>query len=499
MKNFKLRILKIFFLCLLLVSCRSIKKEVVAKETQPNVIFISIDDLRPDLGAYGNKIVSTPNIDRLANEGSTFMNHFAQVPTSGASRYSMLTGKLPSKRLDLSNHAAVEQISNVPKSEDPETFIDHLRRNGYYTVGIGKISHSADGYVYGYEEEVSDKKELPQSWDELTFNSGKWGTGWNAFFGYANGKNRQSMNKQVKPYERGEVDDFGYVDGLTAQLAVEKLNDLAKQDQPFFLGVGFFKPHLPFTSPAEYWDRYDKDEIETTKSPNIPIDVNTASLNNSSEFNQYLAGAEKASLADPISEEYSKELKQAYFAAISYVDAQVGKILDSIDELKLSENTIVVLWGDHGWQLGDHRVWGKHTLFEKALKSAFIIKVPGYTQDQKIEKIVSSIDIYPTLAELCHLEHPYSLDGNSLVNLLQDQQSENWNNASFGYYNNGITLRTERYRLTRYFRKAQPDIELYDHKYDPNENENIAADNPVIVKELMKLWEKGDTGIYRTQ
>ena len=226
------------------------------KESPPNVLFIAIDDLRPELGCYDNPIAQTPTLDNLASEGVIFKNHFVQVPTCGASRYSLLTGMRPSKPVHLSNKAIEVEISAKHENALPETFIHHLKRSGYYTVGIGKISHSADGLVYGYNENPSNKRELPHSWNELVFDSGKWGTGWNSFFGYSNGENRQSLEKVVKPYEAGNVDDEGYVDGLTTKLTITKLRELKKRKEPFFLGVGFFKPHLPFNAPKKYWDLY---------------------------------------------------------------------------------------------------------------------------------------------------------------------------------------------------------------------------------------------------
>ena len=479
----------------LLTGCNITAKE--NKTTKPNVLFICVDDLRPELGCYGANYIKSPNLDKLAAEGAVFTHHFANIPTCGASRCSMLTGMLPKTTGYLSNEACRNYISGEPKTEVPETFIDNLRRNGYYTVGIGKISHYVDGLLYGYTDSVGTQRELPYSWDELVFDPGKWGTGWNAFFGYADGSNRQSRNRQVKPYEKGYVDDEGYPDGLTAQLAVKKLDELAKQKRPFFLGVGFFKPHLPFTSPAKYWDMYNEDQIELTPSPDIPIDVNRASLYLSGEFNGYLAGEEHPTLDNPVSDAYQRKIRHAYFAAISYVDAQVGKVLDELKRLGLADNTVIVVWGDHGWQLGDHRIWGKHTIFERALNSALIMKIPGKeASGKRIDRIVSSVDIYPTLMELCGVEMPMKTDGHSLVALLKNNQPENWNEAAWGYFNKGISVRTPRYRLTKYFRKEQPVIELYDHQADPWENINVADQHPDVVQDLIPLLEKGDTGLY---
>ena len=472
------------------------KAEAPAKETKkPNVLFICIDDLRPELGCYGADYIKSPNIDKLANSGVLFTHQFVQVPTCGASRCSILTGILPQKKGYLSNEACHTYISGKPETNQPETFIHHLRRNGYYTVGIGKISHSADGLLYGYNDPVGTERELPHSWDELVFDAGKWKTGWNAFFGYADGENRQSMKAQVKPYEKGNVDGDGYVDGLTANLAVKKLGELANRNEPFFLGIGFFKPHLPFNSPAKYWDLYDENTIELAPSPDIPINVNKASLHQSGEFNGYKAGDENASLEKPLSDAYARKIRHAYFAAVSYVDAQVGKVLDELDRSGLAENTIVVVWGDHGWHLGDQRVWGKHTIFERALNSAFIIKLPGQKDGKRINQVVSAVDIYPTIVDLCGLKLPMKIDGKSLLPLLNNPITQR-DNVSYGYFMNGISMRTERYRLTKYFRKEEPTIELYDHQTDPNETKNIAAKHPDIVENLMPIWEKGNTGLF---
>ncbi|MGC9356201.1 MAG: sulfatase, partial [Mariniphaga sp.] len=334
----------------------------------PNVLFIAVDDLRPELGCYGAEYIHSPNIDRLAETGAVFTNHYVSVPTCGASRYSLLTGMLPNTKGHLSNEACHNLISGKPESENPETFIHHLRRNGYYTVGIGKISHYADGFLYGYTDTMNTERELPHSWDELVFDPGKWETGWNAFFGYASGENRQSLNMQVKPYEKADVPDTGYPDGLTSNLAIKKMEELAQRNEPFFLGVGFFKPHLPFNAPQKYWDLYTEEEIPLSPNPFIPENVNKASLHNSGEFNGYQLGDEKASLDGTVSDEYARKLRHAYFACVSYIDAQVGKLLDELDRLGIAENTIIVLWGDHGWHLGDQLVWGKHTVFERALK-----------------------------------------------------------------------------------------------------------------------------------
>lgn len=480
-------------IALLSLSLLSCQEKVSPK---PNILFIAIDDLRPELGAYGKEYVHSPTMDAIAAEGSLFTNHYVTVPTCGASRYNLLTGILPKTKTEIGNDAAVKLISNKSSKERPKTFLNELRENGYYTVGIGKISHHPDGYVYGYQEPKSDIIELPESWDEMLFDSGKWGTGHNAFFGYADGSNRNDKNKQVKPYESADVGDEGYPDGLTANLAVQKLKELKQKGQPFFLGLGFFKPHLPFTAPKKYWDLYNEGDIPLAPFSAIPENSSKSSLQESGEFNQYSLGEEKAGLDSAMSDAYSRKIRHGYLAAISYIDAQIGKVIHSLEEQGLAENTIIVLWGDHGWHLGDQLTWGKHTVFESALKSVLIIKRPGH-KGEKIDQIVSTTDIYPTIMEMLQLESSEQLDGQSMVSLMDDPSTSQWRNTAYSYFRNGISLRVPDYRMTRYFRKISPEVELYDLKNDPNETINIADKAPEQVKRLDPIWQKGNTGIFQ--
>jgi arylsulfatase A-like enzyme len=466
------------------------------KSQPPNLLFICVDDLRPDLNCYGNPVIHSPNLDKLAAEATLFNRHYVTQPTCGASRYSLLTGKLPQTTNHLKNEAIEIELSKKARTEIPETFIDHFKRNGYYTVGIGKISHSADGYLYDYNAPRGETLELPYSWNEVLFDPGKWKTGWNAFFGYADGTNRQSQKSNVKPYEKAGSNDEAYVDGLTAKLAVDKLSELSQKKRPFFLGVGFFKPHLPFNAPEKYWNLYDENALPLSPVPDIPTNVNLASLHPSGEFNQYKMGEEKASLQKPVSDAYARKIRHAYYASISYVDAQIGKVLDELKRLKLDKNTVVVVWGDHGWHLGDQRVWGKHTIFEQALRSVLIIKSPNESKGVVQDAVVSSIDIYPTLLELCQLKPMKGIDGESFKSLLAPKKQTKWKNVAYSYYNNGISVRTDRYRYTQYFREQQPTIELYDHQNDPFETKNIAQDSQKIIENLIPIWEKGNTRLF---
>jgi arylsulfatase A-like enzyme len=463
-----------------------------------NVVFIFVDDLRPELGCYGNKNIRSPNIDAIASRGIVFKKHYVVVPTCGASRAAILTGMRPRKSEDLSNDVLEIRRSNSKSyKKASESFVENFRKSGYYTVGIGKISHSPDGRIYKYLEPVSDISELPQSWDEMLLDAGKWGTGWNAFFGYANGNNRNTLKGEVKPYENADVEDEGYPDGLTANLAVKKLKELASRGKPFFLGVGFFKPHLPFNAPKKYWDMYEESKITLTPSPRIPGNVNPESLQQSGEFNGYKLGEEKASLEKPLSDTYARKLRHGYYAGVSYIDAQVGKVTAALKELGLDKNTIIVVWGDHGWHLGDERVWGKHTLSEWALRSPLIIKMPGAQKGSATEKIVSSVDVYPTLMEICGIDMPVITDGKSLVPLINNPSDKTWKNVAYSYFKKGISVRSDNFRLTKFFRNAQPDTELYNYQADPYETKNVANQNPAIVKHLLAEIDKANTGLYK--
>lgn len=461
-----------------------------------NVLFIAVDDLRPELGCYGNSYLHTPHLDRLAAQGRLFQHHYVQVPTCGASRYALLTGLRPRRPLHLRNQVMFELMAGEPEPEQPESFAHLFRRKGYFTAAYGKISHSPDGYVYEYPEPPSDTLEMPHSWDEVYGPQEPWGTGWRAFFAYANGRNRIDEQRQVKPYERLDVPDEAYPDGLIAAKAVEQLKQLSQADQPFLLAVGFYKPHLPFCAPARYWDLYDSSALPLSPNPFLPENVHPSSLQRNGEFNHgYQQGDERAELGTPVSKGYARRLKHAYAASVSYVDAQIGKVLDVLAETGLSDNTVVVVWGDHGWHLGDHTVWGKHTLFERALRSTLILRTPDMPQPgTSTHRVVESVDLYPTLLELCGLEAEGPLDGQSMVPLLHDPQAP-FEEAAYSYWRKGMSLRTPRYRLTRHVREEEPVTELFDHQTDPHETKNIAQAHPALVDSLLRTWEQGKTGL----
>lgn len=426
-----------------------------------NVLFLAIDDLRPQTGAYGHDYMHTPNMDRLASQGRLFLRHYVQVPTCGASRYSMLTGQLPVSGQSKGNGA----FAITKRGEAPPSLPQWFRNHGYHTVQTGKISHSPDGYAWrrdGYQyHRTGDQLEIPGAWDELITPGGQWKTPWFAFFGYADGYTRRQGYRP--PVEHNEVADDGYPDALLAETAVDTLRELSRSDEPFFYAVGLFRPHLPFAAPQKYWDLYDRDTIDMTH-----VDLKRRG---GGEFWAYAHN--RSDLDDP---GHARMLRQGYFASVSYVDAQVGKILDALDELGLSEHTIVVLWGDHGYHLGERGHWGKHTLHEYSMRSAFMIRAPGMPQTGvPSDSITGSIDIYPTLVELTGLPMPEHLDGTSMLPILRDP-SATPTEGVLGFWENGVTLRTDRYRLLG--------SRLYATEQDPTEDNNIADKNPEVLRAL---------------
>ena len=407
-----------------------------------------------------------------------------------------MTGLRPKKNIHLSNKVFYSETANKKEKKIPESFAHHLKRNGYVTIGIGKLSHSVDGLVYGYEEKPSKVKEMPHSWNRFIFNPGKWGNGWNAFFGYSSGENRQSLKNKVKPYESSEVLDTGYPDGLILKSAIKELNKLKNTEKPFLLGVGFFKPHLPFNSPKKYWDLYDQDSILTASDPFIPKNVDKKSLGSMGEFHNYQLSDETPTFDKPISNKYAKKLIHGYYASISYIDNLIGKLLRELESLNLDKNTMIIIWGDHGWHLGNDLKWGKHTLFERSLKSTLLIKIPeNQNKNNTINSIVETVDIYPTILEFCGIDAPYAMDGQSLIPLIKSKL-HNHKGFAYSFWKNGVSLRTNRYRITKIFGNQLDQIQLFDHFIDPEENINIADKNFKIIDSLMPLIEKETPEFY---
>jgi arylsulfatase A-like enzyme len=458
---------------------------LVAAETRgPNVLFIAIDDLRPQLGCYGEEPVITPHLDKLAAQGRLFHNHYTQVPTCGASRYSMLTGSYPRRPAAFDNGA----FKLVPKRKpaEPYSLPGLFLKNGYATVSLGKISHSPSGTHGPVKGEAGHdgaaaNVELPFSWTRVWGPMGEWGSSENAFFAYADGKTR--IRGKTPAVEAADVPDHGYPDALIADQAIQELQKL--KDGPFFLAVGFYKPHLPFTAPKRYWDLYEPEKIPLAPNPLATPGLEINRKTGGEMFGAYtIAGKKRSSVEEP----EARLLRHGYYAAVSYVDAQVGRVLAELDRLDLARNTIVVVWGDHGWHLGDAGAWGKHTLHERALRSALIIRTPDTAEPGvPTRRIVESIDLMPTLAEACGLTPPAGLDGKSLLPLLRDPAAD-WDHPARWFWGKGEAVRTDPWCLKEWTGQGGKVLrtELFDHRNDPDELRNVAKDHPEVVDELRK-------------
>ncbi len=474
--------------CILFACILPRNQHLNSDKKQPNILFIAIDDLRPQLNCYGEKYMHTPNLDQLAAEGRLFKNHYVQVPTCGASRFSLLMGQYPQYKKHISNQVFKDDLEATEKAgllPLPKA----LKKGGYYTAALGKISHYVDGKLFSYDGKGDGRPEMPNSWDYEWGPIGKWGTAWNAFFAYADGSNRNAKKRKVGPTEFVAEKDTDLPDGLITTKAISELKRLDKQDQPFFLAVGFLKPHLPFVAPKKYWDLYEGKDLPLSPTPDMPKNIPSNAVQRSGElFGNYQVQPEKGGRGIRLSDEYAMHLRRSYFAAVSYTDAQVGKLMQTLKETGLDKNTVVVVWGDHGWHLGDHTVWGKHTLYERSLRSAFMIRTPNMPKAGiPNESVVESVDIYPTVLALGQIPAPNVLSGKSLVPILNNPKAR-LNKPALGFWANGYTLRTENYRLSKYKVDTTIHTVLFDHTKDGNELNNVA--NTIEYAKIQKQLEK---------
>ncbi len=453
----------------------------------PNVLFIAIDDLRTELGCYGLPYVDSPNLDRLASQGMLFTQHFVQVPTCGASRYAMLTGRSPAHSHALGNGAMYSGRTRLQRQPlaGAQTMPELFRRSGYRTVCIGKISHTPDGHVYAYNGSGDGRAEMPNAWDELATPYGAWKRGWGAFFAYAGGRHREDGQGHHALMEFIAEHDEDLPDGLMAGRAIEQLRALRDAGKPFFMGLGFFKPHLPFVAPRADWEAMVRRDVPP---PPHPRRIDSPYWHASGEFYKYQMPFAKT---HPLASADQITARRAYLACVRYTDRQVGRVLASLDALGLTDSTIVIVWGDHGWHLGDSAMWGKHSPFERALRSTLIIRAPGVTRaGSTCNALVESIDLYPTLVELCrpsftHTHYP--LDGTSLVPLLR-QRKTSVHDAVFSYWRSDVSVRTTTHRLITTIGKHGPTkTELYAVRPGPDPVKNLATENPELVNQMLRM------------
>lgn len=446
-----------------------------------NVLFIAVDDLRPKLGCYGDAIAITPNIDKLAKRGTLFNNAYCQQSVCAPSRASVLTGRRPNttKVWDLKTHfrKALPDVVTLPQ---------YFRQQGYHTQSVGKIYHdpqeAQDAISWSVPEilavtdEIGGRYALPEN--DIP---GIW-----------------PANK-TNSTERANVADSIYIDGRVSNDAIKALNQI--KDKPFFLAVGFRRPHLPFVAPEKYWAMYDGVNIPTAGNPLPPANVPPIALHNWGELRAYTDIPKTGYLTD---KQKLHQLLQGYYASTSFVDAQIGRVLDELDRLGLTEHTIIVLWGDHGFHLGEHGLWAKSTNFEIANRVPLILSAPGQSiKNVASDAFVELVDVYPTLTELAGLPLPSGLEGLSMAPLLEAPKRK-WKTAAFSQFLRsqndekvmGYSVRTRNFRYTEWQDFSTGEVhaaELYDHAHDPLETVNLInqQQQKATIKEMANILKGG--------
>ena len=502
---------------LTIFSCGSPEKDIV----KPNILFVSIDDLRPTLGAYGDTTAITPNIDQLASEGMTFRQNFTQVAVCAPSRASLMTGLRPD-----STH--VWHLGDKFRDINPNTVTmpQYFSRFGYHTVNLGKIFHNympdsiswdepdlrpaqykrpdwlkRDGETFYISKEVNSS-QIKKRDSLLELKPVRYADGWNT----------------GPAWEVAEVHDTMYYDGAQTELAKKILTRLAKKDKPFYMGLGYFRPHLPFAAPKKYWDLYDSGKIPLASNPNVPINAPGHTMNSMYELRHY-DGFNKIGHPESsyrMSEDTTRILKHGYYASVSYVDALLGNLISHMKKIGIYENTIIIIWGDHGWKLGDHNSWGKMTNYNIDLKVPMIIRYPDQeNRGAQTFEITELIDMFPSLCELAGLEIPDYMQGTSFVPLIKEPERP-WKNAAFSQFHRrpqhsadgkrymGYSINTKKYHYIEWYnwdhktgtRGELKSTELFDCENDPNETVNIAEERKLsnvvegLSEQLASGWQK---------
>jgi len=464
-------------------------------ETKPNVLLICVDDLKPLLGCYGDPRVESPNIDRLAARGVLFERAFANQAVCAPSRNALMTGRRPTTL------GIYDLGTNFRKAApDTVTLAQYFKQCGWRTEALGKIFHVGHG-----------NHEDPDSWSVP-----HWGPRAGPAGGYALPENRPSQQTREEALfsnvpaseaaklprgaatECADVPDNTYGDGRIADEAIRRLRTAKeKPDQPFFLAVGFLKPHLPFVAPKKYWDLYERASFQPHPRQKPPDGAPAFAPTSWGELRQYSDIPETG----PLTPDQQRHLMHGYHAAVSFMDAQLGRVLEELDHLGLAPNTLIVLWGDHGWHLGDHGMWCKHTNYEQAARIPLLVCASGVAKaGTRTGALAETVDIYPTLCELAGLPIPAGLDGASFAAVLRNPLTARTKEAVFHAYPRsprglgeliGRAVRTERQRLVEWKKPGTPAdtaiLELYDYVTDPEETQNVAAQRPEVVAQLRAL------------
>lgn len=462
-----------------------------AAEKPVNFIHIIMDDLRSTgLPIYEkNAPVIAPNLERLASQGILFNNAHANFPSCGASRASLFTGLRPTAKRFTSYDAELEK-----DAKGVITLPGYLKEHGYTTISLGKVIHVRGDTDFAWSAKPWD----PKYHDKST----------TSFMDYKDPKNIDAFNNSCKKqnicgygtmgkaaaYESLDLPDDAYIDGKIANRAIAELEKLKKNNSPFYMVVGFVKPHLPFTAPKKYWDMYNREDIVMSPAPDKPKDAPPEAWHESGELRGGYADipVEFTPWLQNIPDELSRTLRHGYYAATTYSDAQVGKVLDAIERLELSDNTVIILSSDHGFSLGDHTLWNKHSLFNFATQVPLIIKAPKKPIAKKVDGLVEYVDLYPTIVELAGLAMPEHLEGKSLVDNLNNPELPT-KKAVFTRYKAGEKIVVEDYSYSAWFKQGKLSGHmLYDKNTDPNETVNLVNQTEYnkVLKELQSMMNK---------
>ncbi len=459
------------------------------KENRPNILLILVDDLKPALGAYGDDYAITPHMDRFAANGMRFDMAYSNQAVCAPSRYNLMLGSR-------SSSSGIYGFGRDFRDHYPDavTMPQFFKQQGYHVESMGKVFHIGHN-TYNDDSSWSVPHHRDLVIEYIDPASKKDGfTREEALF-----SNQSAQGLPRGPaWESPDVPDDAYADGRVAQRAVERLRQLKQQPaQPFFLAVGFARPHLPFSVPKRYWDLYNPNTLPLPTYQKAPEGAPDYAVKRDTEISQYTP-LPHSSEADPFPVDIQRKLIHGYYAGVSYVDAQIGKVLAALEEMGLDENTIVVLWGDHGYHLGEMGIWTKHVNYELANRIPLIMAVPGITRPgTATSQLAETVDIYPTLVEMAGLPRPtveQPLDGESLVPVLRDPQSRVRDHAYHCFPRGGRmgrAIRTERYRLVEWKTiGASPETavyELYDYQNGLVEMKNIAGENPAVLSEMKQL------------
>ena len=461
----------IYKVSIFLLGIVSLPQTIISQEQtkKQNILFISIDDFRPKISSYGETKMITPNIDKLASEGLQFNNAYTNIAVCGASRASLMTGIRPS--LNRFNDFSTRAHVDTPKAISLNQI---FKDNGYETISYGKIYHHSDDFQQHWSEK--DKGQIQSDFQDLK-----------SIERVNNAEKGEYGNKNLT-YEYPDVDDYAYNDGKITKKAVNKLKLLKETNQPFFMAVGYVSPHLPFIQPKKYWDMYDHDSIQLADNSyqpeNSPFIAIEAQHNSAELRKNYLDIPAQGKLDDDL----ARNLIHGYYASVSYMDALIGKLIKELDDLGLRDNTTIILWSDHGYFLGEHGFWCKHSTFHEAVKIPFIISSPGYAKNQITDSFTELVDVYPTLCELANITPPTYIHGKSLTPVLKNPSIQ-LKDEIYTRYKQGEAVIDANYSYTEFYRgKTYVGNMMYDMKNDLKQNIDISK-TPANAK-LVKMYSQ---------